>query len=190
MTTTPTRRDLTALEARQMARDLERASETMRESHPSASRTLRAHVRRLQAAALPAKGEPLTCTDAIVRAVQANGSHFFDADTMRQFGSRLAPDCLPLPDGSALFITSEADRYGTVHAHGGARKYTVRLCFYDPQHGATIIEPTAPHRDSTKALEGGFCAFESLRAARSFMESLRGKTARELAPAIHFQGWD
>jgi hypothetical protein len=46
------------------------------------------------------------------------GSHFFDADTMRFFGSRV----LPTVYGGRYFITSEQDNYGN-----GARAYTVRI---------------------------------------------------------------
>jgi hypothetical protein len=46
------------------------------------------------------------------------GSHFFDADTMRFFGSRV----LPTVYGGRYFITSEQDHYGN-----GAKAYTVRI---------------------------------------------------------------
>ena len=50
---------------------------------------------------------------------QRAGSHFFDADSMRFFGSRI----LPTVYGGRYFVTSEQDRYGN-----GAKAYTVRVC--------------------------------------------------------------
>lgn len=50
------------------------------------------------------------------------GSHFFDADTMRFFGSRV----LPTVYGGRYFITSEQDHYGNE-----AKAYTIRIALAD-----------------------------------------------------------
>jgi hypothetical protein len=50
------------------------------------------------------------------------GSHFFDTDTMRFFGSRV----LPTVYGGRYFITSEQDHYGN-----GAKAYTIRIALAD-----------------------------------------------------------
>lgn len=71
--------------------------------------------------------------DSIYEVKRANrqaGKHFFDADTMRFFKSRVSNDVEPLPNGAALFITSEqfemADR-----SYRAPRKYTIRLALPD-----------------------------------------------------------
>lgn len=64
--------------------------------------------------------------------------HFFDADTMRSFGSRVLGDLFPAAGGGrTYFVTSERDRSagnfrysdGTLSpgAWGGQRRYTVRV---------------------------------------------------------------
>jgi hypothetical protein len=64
--------------------------------------------------------------------------HFFDADTMRSFGSRLLDTVIPaVGGGRTYFVTSERDRHagtfrysdGTISpgAWGGQRRYTVRV---------------------------------------------------------------
>lgn len=69
----------------------------------------------------------------VVQCVQATGSHFFDTDTMRAFGSRLHDPVYPAKFGT-FFITSEKDKPFTysdgTHTRGawdGARRYTVRF---------------------------------------------------------------
>lgn len=54
----------------------------------------------------------------------ACGGHFFDKATMRSFASRLLSGFIGLPDGSAVFVTSEQFRWRETHA---ARRYTVRV---------------------------------------------------------------
>ena len=55
----------------------------------------------------------------------ATGGHFFDADSMRYFGSKVYGPVI----GGRYFITSEQDRnpYGAA-AWNGQRRYTVREC--------------------------------------------------------------
>jgi hypothetical protein len=48
------------------------------------------------------------------------GQHFFDASTMRFFGSRVGYRIY----GGCYFVTSEQDNYG-----GYARRYTVRVAY-------------------------------------------------------------
>jgi len=58
----------------------------------------------------------------LVRAARLAGSHWFDADTMRSFGSKLG--AIRSTPTRILFLSSERDRHG--HWHGGKRRYTVR----------------------------------------------------------------
>jgi hypothetical protein len=53
--------------------------------------------------------------------------HFFDAETMRFFRSRVCAATLAQGPGGVFFVTSEADHTGT------SRRYTVRQ--YDPKTG-------------------------------------------------------
>jgi hypothetical protein len=86
------------------------------------------------------------------RAVRVSGSHFFDPETMRAFGSRtlgepkwIAVDGKPC----VMFITSERDRYGG--AWEGARRYTIR--HFDPMTG--------------RIYSGGFGEYPTARAVRA-----------------------
>jgi hypothetical protein len=63
--------------------------------------------------------------DQIKRAVAATGSHWFDADTLAWFGSRISSVVYPVPDG-ALFVTSEFTGF-----ERASRAYTVRLATDD-----------------------------------------------------------
>lgn len=103
-----------------------------------------------------------------VRAVADHaGSHFFDADTMRFFDSRLLSGVVALdgyetaPGRRFLFVTSERDAYSEQ-----PRRYTVRLLTL-----GTI-------RDDRPAVEidtvGGFQNFTNARAAKAFAQSLFG----------------
>jgi len=101
----------------------------------------------------PEYGTPMD-VDEIVSLVNRSGSHFFDADTMRFFRSRVAPDSYTGKTGW-YFITSEQN-----HGFGGTypRLYTVRclkLEDYDGKPGIYLYE-----------LEG-FQYFSSLRRART-----------------------
>ena len=89
--------------------------------------------------------------DAIRRAAIGNGSHFFDADAMRFFGSKVYDDLY----AGRIFITSERDRSGG--AWNGIRCYTVRM--------------TGPPRDSGEGFRldtlGSFGQFLTLGTART-----------------------
>lgn len=68
----------------------------------------------------------------IKAAHKARGGFFFDAPTMRMFGSRILSPVFP----GGVFITSERDsgvftRVGFMAAWGGQRRYTVRVCRLD-----------------------------------------------------------
>jgi len=103
-----------------------------------------------------------------VRAVATGaGSHYFDADTMRFFSSRLLSGAVAL-DGYEtkegrryLFVTSERDTYA-----GEPRSYTVRMLTL-----GTV-------RDDRPSVEidtvGGFQAFSTARRAWAFARSLVG----------------
>lgn len=82
-------------------------------------------------------------------AAKAAGSHFFDADTMKFFGSILE-DSYPLRDGSALFVTSERDRHS-----GAPRAWTVRRAVY-------LVDPkTCAARFAVDEDEAGFQGYSS-----------------------------
>lgn len=65
----------------------------------------------------------------IVETAKATGSHFFDADSMRYFSSRVHGDLY----GGRFFVTSERDNtiWGEP-AWNGVRRYTVRMARYYP----------------------------------------------------------
>ncbi len=58
------------------------------------------------------------CTDEIMRANRESGGHYFDADTMRFFGSRV----LPAVYGGRFFVTSERSGFDS----SSPRRYSVR----------------------------------------------------------------
>ena len=58
------------------------------------------------------------------------GSHFFDADTMRFFGSRIL-DGVTVHDGRAYFVTSERDNYGGQPRLYSARYMTAGAHFFE-----------------------------------------------------------
>lgn len=133
--------------------------------------------------------DPLTSLENIRRAAHAAGSHFFDAATMRFFGCRLSKPVYALPDGSALFITSEQDRNGPqeTRAWGGRRNYTVRLAFENPRCGFTTHEPSTAGVPSSGE-PGDLGHFGTLNEARAFARDLKaaGKVARDLSPAHYW----
>ena len=57
---------------------------------------------------------------------QKVGSHFFDADTMRFFSSRVS-ELMWKKGDDIYFVTSEADK-GHIKHKGSIRAYTVRKC--------------------------------------------------------------
>ena len=89
---------------------------------------------------------PWHTIDQMKRYNMAQGCHFFDQQTMRWFGSRIAPGIV----AGRFFIASEQDRYGG--AWNGERRYTVR-CMKDD---GTVCE----------LLHNGFGQFATLREAR------------------------
>lgn len=56
------------------------------------------------------------------------GSHFFDADSVRWFASRIHGDLY----GGRVFVTSERDTSRFFPAWDGLRRYTVRVARYAP----------------------------------------------------------
>ena len=115
-------------------------------------------------------GRALLHLDAIRATASHLGSHFFDRDTMRFFRSRVSPPVLVLPDGSALFITSEQfrDHRGYVET----RKYTVRHAWVGCQAGQA--EPSFNVDED----EAGFQGYDTLSRARTAAKHWLG---RELA---------
>lgn len=78
------------------------------------------------------------------------GQHFFDASTMRFFGSRVGYRIY----GGCYFVTSEQDNYG-----GGSRRYTVRVAY-----ACGDIDTV-----------GDFQAFDTHRQAVAFARDLAAK---------------
>lgn len=67
----------------------------------------------------------ISTTQDILRVARADdNNHFFDADAMRYFGSRLTNTIRVVTHRSGFFITSEQDPFGVVH--DGSRVFTVR----------------------------------------------------------------
>lgn len=62
---------------------------------------------------------PFLSVDDAVAAVQSSGSHFFSADTMRSFGSRVDDEIF----GGRFFVTSERSGFD----RSSPRRYTVRV---------------------------------------------------------------
>ena len=100
---------------------------------------------------------------------RASGSHWFDPDTLRSFGSKV-PDAARIgPDGRAYFISSEQDRrYGDDRryaAWNGERRYTLRA--YDPSTGQVD--------GAERAADGGYDhdAFGRYRTLRTATTALR-----------------
>ena len=98
-----------------------------------------------------------------------SGSHWFDPDTLRSFGSKV-PDAARIgPDGRAYFISSEQDRrYGGDRRHAawnGERRYTLRA--YNPATG--IVD------DAERAPDGGYDhdAFGRYRTLQTATTALR-----------------
>ena len=101
---------------------------------------------------------PFSSIEEIKEANKKRGWHFFDADTMRKFGSIVYPEIF----WNRYFITSEKDKgvmtsYGWAQAHGGRRLYSVRRAGDDG--------------DITNV--GDFCSFTSKRQAERYAEQLR-----------------
>lgn len=82
---------------------------------------------------------------------RALGSHWFDADTMRFFNSRVSSRVYPLADGGTLFVSSE-------RSPNGRRLFTVRHALSNGE-----IEETP----------AGFQAFASRNGAHGYAARLR-----------------
>lgn len=91
---------------------------------------------------VPAYGA-MFCIDDIIRANRASGGHYFDADTMRFFGSRVLDTVV----GGRFFVTSERRGFGA----GSGRAYSVREMM----------------PDGTIQTVGAFGGHDSARAARA-----------------------
>lgn len=73
----------------------------------------------------PKRGHSLVPMRDAIDAAKRAGSHFFDPDTLRFFGSRVSEYGYRGADGALYFVTSERDR-GPYPAWDGRRLYTVR----------------------------------------------------------------
>ncbi len=116
--------------------------------------------------------------DDLTRHAKECGSHFFDADTMRYFRSRLCHNVTRVYRYSGvtwqnhtgrdvdgfLFITSERHEYQTdAGFHQEPRRYTVRLASFDFDH----IEEYPQDGD-----HDSFQYFDTLRQAIAFYERM------------------
>ena len=102
----------------------------------------------------PAIGD-LVDMHAVVRRYYVG--HFFDADTMRFFGSRVAAYGYRGADGAVYFVTSERDS-GPYAAWDGERRYTVRRW-----------HPAEPH---TIDDVGGFGQYRSRQVANAAVQRI------------------
>lgn len=106
---------------------------------------------------------PWHTIEQIKRHNESTGHHFFSPDTMRYFGSRVAPGLI----AGRVFITSEQDRaaYSSPEnrAWSGARRYTVRVML----DTGTIEEIRWDIESRTVAFDECFGAYASLGAART-----------------------
>jgi hypothetical protein len=115
--------------------------------------------------------------EAVKRANEANGYHWFDAETTGFFGSRYGRTLY----GGRYFVSSEQDRSGFGElgsAWGGERRYTIRIARDDGS-----IEDAGP----ANAGADGFGYFDSGKAARrailAAIESGRVQVVRDRYPS-------
>jgi hypothetical protein len=85
----------------------------------------------------------------------ANGGHWFDADTLHFFRSRLPTGCVGRVDNTAWFVTSEAGPFGL-----GPRAYTVRR--------ADVV---TGHVDTEGTFRGYSTRGAAITAARQFVRA-------------------
>ena len=89
--------------------------------------------------------------DELTKYANDHGSHFFDADTMRFFGSRIL-DGVTVHNGRAYFVTSERDNYGNQPRRYSARYMTAGAHFFEVgtfQEYATAAQARAAIREAT-----------------------------------------
>lgn len=104
---------------------------------------------------------PFHTLDMLKGANARKGGHYFDRDTMRFFGRRVAPGVI----AGRIFITSEQDR-APYAAWDGQRRYTVRVMSDD----GDVVSNLGPTKDT-------FGAFDTLRQARAWVRRyLNGET--------------
>lgn len=125
-------------------------------------------------------------TDAASRA----GSHFFSADALRFFGSRVADTCsvfkLPSVFGAelvgALFTTSERDRFS-----GAERRSTARLAVWHECHHAETSADEKRERFTIVTI-GEFQDYAMPRdARRALAGALADGSAETLAASVQLQ---
>lgn len=100
---------------------------------------------------MPPKVKLYRDTDDVKLAARNMGSHFFDPDTMRFFGSRIGSAVY----GGRFFVTSEQREWNT------PRRYTVR-----------VVTPAGRGRSFDITDAGGFHSIDSGAAARRLAEQL------------------
>jgi hypothetical protein len=94
----------------------------------------------------------------------ANGGHWFDADTLRFFRSRLPTGCVGRVDNTAWFVTSEAGPFGR-----GPRAYTVRR--------ADVV---TGHVDTDGAFRGYATRGAAMSAARASVRQAKADYREDL----------
>ena len=90
-----------------------------------------------------------TMPDCIIQVrqyAQAHGSHFFDPDTLRFFGSHIL-DGVTIHDGRVYFVTSERQPTDYVTGHSYERRYSARYM----TAGAHFFEVGRFHEYATAA---------------------------------------
>jgi hypothetical protein len=103
-----------------------------------------------------------------------NGSHWFDADSMRFFRSRVANEAYRSADGlRAWFVSSE--QFVPTRGEPAPRKYSVRIANLAPDSGRGFIEEGP---DGFQAYDSGASA---KRAARRMAEQYDTEHKPEVA---------
>jgi hypothetical protein len=86
----------------------------------------------------------------IQEAVRATGSHWFDPDTMRFFGTRVLGSTVYKGEGGIFFVTSEWD--GFSGKENGKRAYTVRK-FNPVDADIETVGSICQYKDADEAIE-------------------------------------
>lgn len=108
---------------------------------------------------------PSTIYDLKLRNHNA-GFHYFEPSTMRFFASRVSDEIWPLPDGSALFVTSE--KFKGFRAPDGPRLYSIRIMF----------------PDGSVDTVGEFQQFKTSGGAKKAAQRISDRVDREVLPRI------